>query len=227
MNGLPLPLATIQWLDLLGSTPLEIIATVSAILGVFLIARQSWIGWPLGLIWAGISTYLAFAEWHLISDGITYAAYIPIQGYCWVVWVRRSAHASTAPFLPTWLPRKTQLALALFSLLAIGAWGFGVSYLANTISWIPTPSLLWRDSTTTVLNFIAQFLQAKKRMENWIGWVIVNLLGIHIYWVKDSPIYFFQYAFFLLLGLYGWWQWSRSRKHVLETDTTKHTKAAL
>lgn len=206
-----LPIAALEWMSLLGSTPLEITATACSILGVFLIARQNWIGWPLGLIWAGISTYLAFAKWQLVSDGILYAAYIPIQCYCWVVWIRRGAHAETKPFVPTWLPRKVQVLLAIGSALAILAWGFGISSLAQSVAWIPTPALLWRDSTTTVLNFIAQFLQAKKRMENWVGWVIINALGIHIYWVKGSPIYSVQYGFFLLLGIYGWWEWNKSR----------------
>ncbi|HMP76038.1 MAG TPA: nicotinamide riboside transporter PnuC [Kiritimatiellia bacterium] len=204
--------AAIDWATVLGTTPLEITATVSAILGVFLIARQNILGWPLGLIWAAISAYLAFFEWQLVSDGILYVTYIPIQIYCWSVWARRGKPGAEAPFTPTWLPRKTQGLLAGAAVAAIAIWGFSVSSLAGAVSWIPEPSLLWRDSTTTVLNFFAQFLQAKKRMENWVGWLVLNLLGIHIYWVKDSPIYSVQYAFFLCLGLYGWWQWSKSQR---------------
>ena len=92
-------LATIEWQYVLGSTPLEVIATVCSVLGVFLIARQNVWGWPLGLVWAGISTYLAFTQWQLVSDGILYASYIPIQIYCWAVWVRRGAVPET-PFVP-------------------------------------------------------------------------------------------------------------------------------
>ena len=200
----------IDWSALLGTTPLEITATLSAILGVFLIARQNILGWPLGLIWAAISAYLAFFKWQLVSDGILYVSYIPIQLYCWAVWARRGGPGAQHAFKPTWLPGSTQALLAGAAVAAIALWGFSVSALAGAVAWIPEPSLLWRDSTTTVLNFFAQFLQAKKRMENWIGWLIVNVLGIHIYWVKDSPIYSIQYAFFLGLGLYGWWQWSKS-----------------
>jgi nicotinamide mononucleotide transporter len=178
--------------------------------GVFCIARQKILGWPLGLIWAGISTYLAFTQWNLVSDGILYASYLPIQIYCWILWARRGRPGAEAPFVPTWLPRKAQFLLAVAAAVSIALWAFGISALAERISWIPEPALLWRDSTTTVLNFFAQFLQAKKRMENWIGWLIVNLLGIHIYWVKDSPVYSIQYGFFLILGLYGWFQWRRS-----------------
>lgn len=199
----------IPWMELLGSTPIEITATVSAILGVLLIARQNILGWPLGILWAALSAWLAFTQWQLVSDGILYLAYIPIQLYCWVLWARHGSQ-SEASFVPAWLSRRTQLLLAVAAILSIILWAFGISALAASVSWIPAPALLWRDSTTTVLNFFAQFLQAKKRMENWVGWLIVNLLGIHIYWVKESPVYSIQYAFFLALGIYGWVQWNKS-----------------
>jgi hypothetical protein len=49
-----------EWHHILGYSSLEIIGTVSAVAGVFLIARQNILGWPLGIFWAAISTYLAF-----------------------------------------------------------------------------------------------------------------------------------------------------------------------
>jgi nicotinamide mononucleotide transporter len=210
-NEVTVAASAIQWQFLLGSTPLEITATLSAVLGVFLIARQNILGWPLGIVWAGISFYLAYYEWQLVSDAILYASYIPIQCYCWWVWARRGADTETKPFVPDWLPRKTQGILVIAAIASVALWANGISALAHHVSWIPEPSLLWRDSITTVLNYFAQFLQARKRMENWIGWLVVNILGIHIYWVKDAPIYSIQYAFFLGLGIYGWIQWQKSR----------------
>ena len=189
---------------------MEIIATLSAVLGVFLIARQNILGWPLGILWAVISAWLAFTQWQLVSDGILYLAYIPIQLYCWLLWARSGGARQEDSFVPVWLPRKKQLFLIVAAVFCIAGWAFGISALADQVSWIPAPALLWRDSTTTVLNFIAQFLQAQKRMENWVGWLIVNLLGIHIYWVKEAPIYSIQYAMFLVLGIYGWIQWHKS-----------------
>ena len=205
---------TIPWIQLLGTTPLEIIATLSAVLGVVLIARQNILGWPLGILWAAISAWLAFTQWQLVSDGILYLAYIPIQIYCWMTWARGGGAQLEDPFVPGWLPRKKQLLVIVAALFGILSWAFGISTLATQVSWIPEPALLWRDSTTTVLNFFAQFLQAHKRMENWVLWLIVNLLGIHIYWIKGAPIYSVQYAIFLVIGIYGWVQWhktSRSR----------------
>lgn len=205
-------LATIEWLQLLGSTPLEILATVSAILAVILIARQNILGWPLGILWAVVSAWLAITEWQLVSDGMLYLSYIPIQLYCWWVWAKGGSVEENQTFMPAWLPRHRQLLLVIAVLIGIAAWGQGVSVLATQVSWIPQPSLLWLDSVTTVLSFFAQFLQARKRMENWLGWCIVNVLGIYIYWIKGAPIYSVQYAIFLVLGLYGWLQWHRSLK---------------
>ncbi|WP_299197043.1 nicotinamide riboside transporter PnuC [uncultured Amphritea sp.] len=205
-------LATIEWLQLFGSTPLEIIATTSAILGVILIARQNILGWPLGILWASISAWLAITEWQLVSDGILYLCYIPIQLYCWMVWIKRGSAVEQGPFVPQWLSQKQQLFLIAAAALCILGWGLGISLLAEKISWIPEPSLLWLDSVTTVLSFFAQFLQARKRMENWVGWCIVNVLGIYIYWIKEAPIYSFQYAIFLGLGIYGWIQWHKAQR---------------
>jgi nicotinamide mononucleotide transporter len=212
--GGTLILSAIEWWTILGTTPLEIIATCASVTGVFLIARQNIWGWPLGLIWAGISAYLAFTAWSLVSDGILYLTYIPLQCYCWFVWLRRGgrrqAELSDA-FIPTWLPRRRQILLTGAAAVSIAIWAHAMVWLAANLTWFPTPALLWRDSTTTVLNFYGQFLQARKRMENWTFWLIVNTLGIHIYWVKGSPIYSLQYGIFLVLGLYGWWRWHRSR----------------
>ena len=205
-----LSLDTLPWVQLLGPTPLEIIATLSAVIGVVLIARQNILGWPLGILWAVISAWLAFTQWQLVSDGILYLAYIPIQLYCWNVWVQNSNIHQEESFVPGWLAHNQQFFVVVAALIGIAGWAFAISMLAAQVNWIPEPALLWRDSTTTVLNFFAQFLQARKRMENWVFWLIVNLLGIHIYWVKDAPIYSIQYAIFLVLGIYGWVQWHRS-----------------
>lgn len=202
-------LATIEWLQLFGSTPLEILATSSAVVAVILIARQHMLGWPLGILWASISAWLAITEWQLVSDGILYLSYIPIQLYCWRAWVIGGT-VQTAPFIPRWLTGQRQLALLVAAIICIVVWGQGISVLAEQVSWIPQPSLLWLDATTTVLSFFAQFLQARKRMENWVIWTIVNMLGIYIYWLKGSPIYSIQYGIFLVLGIYGWIQWHRS-----------------
>ena len=188
----------------------EIIATIAAVLSVILIARQNALGWPLGILWAAISAWLAYFRWQLISDAILYISYIPIQLYCWRSW--KTSDQEKGKIQPSWLTQTQQFQLVVAALLATLVWGLGVQYLSQQVAWIPKPSLLWTDAASTVLNYFAQFLQVRKRMDNWLGWLIVNLLGMYNYWMKGSEIYTAQYGFFLLLGLYGWWSWHQTMK---------------
>ncbi|MFM2170976.1 MAG: nicotinamide mononucleotide transporter [Verrucomicrobiota bacterium] len=188
----------------------EYIGTVLAVVSVILIARQHILGWPVGILWAMISAWLAFTRWHLVSDGILYVSYVPLQIYCWISWQTRGSKRED--FRPTWLTRRWQVILFLGAILAVVIWGNGVKFFSQQFSWTTPPALLWRDATTTVLSYFAQFLQARKRMENWFGWAVVNVLGIHIYLLQGSVIYAAQYGFFLILGLYGWWSWYRTSK---------------
>jgi nicotinamide mononucleotide transporter len=196
-------------MSLLGSTPWEITATLCAVVGVVLLARRNMLGWPLGMVWAAISAWLAWTEWQLVSDAILYASYIPLQAACWIWWWRSPSrnHATIHP--RPWMAPKVWLWLATSATAAICTWAWAIQWLAQKYEWIPDPDLLWRDSASTVLNFFAQILQGARRMECWAVWAAVNLLGMHIYQVKDVPVYTAQYAFFLALGIYGWWAWRR------------------
>lgn len=204
-------LSKIEWQYVLGYEPLEIMATLLGVLSLILLARERMLAWPLGILWAAISAYLAFFSWQLLSDAVLYALYIPIQIYCWTVWVRESGPQAAGDFVPSWLSRRQQMSLIMAATACIALWAVGISALSRGVAWVPEPAMLIRDSATTVLNFFAQFLMARKRMENWIFWLVVNVLGVHIYLAQDSAVYAVQYLIFLLLGLYGWREWHKHR----------------
>lgn len=199
-------------MSLLGTTPWEITATLCAVVGVVLLARRNMLGWPLGIVWAGISAWLAWTEWQLVSDAILYASYIPVQCVCWFLWWRAPGrdHATVTP--RKWRGWRIWLWLCPAIAASLCGWAAGIHFLAKNTEWMPDPDLLWRDAASTVLNYFAQFLQGARRMECWVLWAAVNLLGIHIYSIKDLPVYATQYAIFLALGLYGWWAWQRALK---------------
>lgn len=197
-------------MSLLGTTPWEIIATLCAVAGVVLLAHRNILGWPLGIIWAAISAWLAWFEWHLISDAILYASNIPILIICAVAWWRSPQRNTTHIRPRPWSHPRVWLWLGGAAMVSVITWATTLQFLTHRNEWLPEPELLWRDSASTVLNYFAQALQGTRRMECWIVWIAVNLLGIHIYTVKGLPIYATQYTFFLALGIYGWWSWQKS-----------------
>ena len=65
------------------------------------------------------------------------------------------------------------------------------------------------DASATALSFVAQFLIAKKKIENWIFWIVVNLMYIGIYFYKELYLYTGLFSVYLLLAINGWFTWKK------------------
>ncbi|MFI5337059.1 MAG: nicotinamide mononucleotide transporter [Opitutales bacterium] len=54
---------------------------------------------------------------------------------------------------------------------------------------------------------MAQWWQARKNLENWPAWVVVNTVAIGVYWAKDLRLTSGLYLIFWLMALWGWREW--------------------
>ena len=68
----------------------------------------------------------------------------------------------------------------------------------------------WRDSFIAAFSVIAQVLQARRNLENWPCWIVVNAVAISAYWRADLAYTAFLYLLYLLLGIAGWRAWHRA-----------------
>ena len=66
------------------------------------------------------------------------------------------------------------------------------------------------DAFTTVASLVAQFLLARKKLENWIIWIVVDLVAIVIYSLKGLYLTTFLYGVYLLLSAKGLYDWRQS-----------------
>lgn len=73
-------------IDLL--TILEIIATVSGLIHVFLLTREKIIAWPFGILTVSVYVYIFFVS-RLYSDAILHVFYIGLNSYGWYNWAKR------------------------------------------------------------------------------------------------------------------------------------------
>jgi len=71
-------------------------------------------------------------------------------------------------------------------------------------------SLPYWDATATALSFAAQWMIAKKKIENWLLWIIVNIMYVGIYLYKGLFLYTILFAIYLLLAIMGWREWKKS-----------------
>ena len=67
----------------------------------------------------------------------------------------------------------------------------------------------WRDAFIAVFGIAAQVLQARKVIENWPLWIVVNVVAVAAYWKADLAYTAFLYVIYLGLAVVGWREWAR------------------
>ncbi len=183
----------------------EIIGTVLGVIGVWLMIRQNVWGWPVGLVQVAVYAWVFF-DAKLYSDTILQGAFFLIQAYGWGHWLRGGKNrAGSAPaVLPvTRLAGATVAAWIVAGAVLTVAWGFFMHRTTDA-------ALPWWDAFILVFSLIAQWLQARKNIENWPAWLVVNTVAIGVYWAKDLRLTSGLYLIFWVMALWGWRAWART-----------------
>jgi nicotinamide mononucleotide transporter len=87
---------------------------------------------------------------------------------------------------------------------AVATAGWGWSMRHHTDAALP----YW-DAFILMFSLIAQWLQARKKLECWLGWLAVNTVAIGVYWAKDLRLTSGLYLLFWAMAAWGWREWRR------------------
>lgn len=178
---------------------IEYIAVATGILHVFLLTRGKVAAWPFGLVSVSLYIYIFFLN-KLYSDTFLHVVYVVLNIYGWWNWVRHRDQQTNVAVgrlehrQRVWWP----------VLIVVGAllWGYGVQQ--NTDASYP-----YGDAFTTVASLVAQYLLARRKLENWVIWIIVDVVAINIYLLKGLYPTSGLYAVYLVLSISGWVHWRR------------------
>jgi nicotinamide mononucleotide transporter len=113
-------------------------------------------------------------------------------------------------------PPESKLSITQLSKSQTAYWiivaGFGTMALGGGMDQWTNAALPYWDAAITVMSLIAQWLLARKVLENWPFWIAVDVLAIGVYTAKDLYITAGLYAVFLGLATWGWIEWKGSFK---------------
>jgi len=179
---------------------LEIIAVVFGILSVWFSKKNNILVYPTGMISTSIFTYLLF-KWSLLGDMMINAYYFMMSIYGWYIWTRKVNNIVT-PISKVSSPEKiTSLIIFFFSLSFVygiynyfDKWGSYTSYI---------------DNFTTAIFFVAMWLMAIRKIENWIFWIIGNIISIPLYFYKGLTFTSIQYIIFTVIAISGYYTWKK------------------
>ncbi len=186
---------------------IELIAVFFGIVNVYLLTRQNIWAWPAGIIMTSIYVYIFFSS-RLYSDFILNIIYVLLNLYGWWYWSQKDKSLSPKEDgeLPVTHLTHTQIALWCgLIVVGTGIWG----YLMDTRT---DADFAYFDAFTTVASLVAQYLLARKKLENWIIWIVVDLVAINIYYLKELYFTSVLYGIFLALCILGLIEWKRSMK---------------
>ena len=178
---------------------LEIIGFITGAWGVYLTLKERLLCFPVGLANVLISLYLFYYQ-KLYADAIQQVVYIFLLSYGWSQWKRGTADSDQIRI------SRSSLSFFLLSISAGAVIAIALGYLLEVYTDATFP---WIDSCATAAAFVAQWFVAKKKIENWILWIIVNITYISIYAYKGLWFYVLLFVIYLLLSFWGYRRWKK------------------
>jgi nicotinamide mononucleotide transporter len=184
---------------------IEIVAVLLGLANIVLIIRRSVWNFPFGI--AMVSLYFViFREVKLYSDAGLQLFFVVVNLYGWWSWHRNKADAGEVI-----VRRLTPLGYALWIFGAVAAiWGWGAFMGTYTGTSYP----YW-DASVAMLSVVGQILMARRFVENWHYWIILNLISIPLYVAKGLHLTAGLYGLFLVLAIAGLVEWRKVEQKVI------------
>ncbi len=189
-------------LDIAGS-----LTAISGVVCVVMVARGNIINYFFGIVNVSLYAWISFKAGLYGDAALNALYYLPMQFIGWYSWLGRREEQESVTILARRLNNKKRLYLAVLSLLLVLITSLLLKHFND-----PQPL---KDSATTVLSVLAMFLMVKRFMEQWILWVIVNIISIVMWSIafssgeSHSALMVLMWIFYLINSLNGWITWFR------------------
>ena len=180
---------------------LEATAIIFGLMSVWFSKKNNIWVYPTGIVSTVIFVYLLY-NWNLLGDMLINAYYFSMSIYGWYYWTRKSGSTDLNPIsqMNQWEFRRA-LALFVFALCFVlviytlfDKWNNGIAYI---------------DTLTTAIFFVGMWLMARRKIENWLFWIVGDLISIPLYYVKGYSLTSIQYLIFTIVAIAGYYAWKK------------------
>jgi nicotinamide mononucleotide transporter len=180
---------------------LELIAVFFGLFSVWYAKKDNILVFPTGLISTFIYAYLLW-KWSLLGDSMINVYYFIMSIYGWYHWTRKQGDLDEFPV--SVMNYKEKVTGVIIFALTIVFVIVVYLYFNKFTSWYS-----YLDTVLTALFFVGMWLMAKRKIENWIFWIIGDLLSIPLYFAKGYTFTSFQYIIFTIIAVYGYLEWRK------------------
>lgn len=188
---------------------LELIAVLFGFLSVIYARRENILVFPTGLISTAIFVYLLLL-FGLLGDMLINAYYFIMSIFGWYQWTRKVDETHYIPITRT-TAREKMWSVLLFIGTILFVTGVYL-YFDKFNTWTA-----YVDTFTTAIFFVGMWLMARKKLENWIFWIVGDIISVPLYFYKGLAFTSIQYFLFTLIAVYGYLEW---KKHLNKSPQT-------
>ncbi len=182
---------------------LEIVAFVLALAMVVLNMRVNPAAWPLAII-SSLLYFALFWNSRLYGDAGLQIFFAVVALWGWWQWLRgtqpdgAALQVRTLPLPGRWW---------LFAALAAAWPAIGLFLKTFTNTDVP-----WWDAIPTAASVVGQWLLGRKYVENWLAWIVVNIVSVGLFAYKGLWLTTLLYTLFVAMSFVGWRAWQRMLK---------------
>ena len=181
---------------------LEMIGVVFGFLSVWYAKRENILVFPTGIISTGIFVYILWV-YGLLGDMLINAYYFSMSIIGWYLWTRK---VDADHFIPITKTNKQEKKWSIFLFISAVVFVILVYSLFDKFnSWTA-----YVDTLTTAIFFVGMWLMAKKKLENWIYWIIGDVISVPLYLYKGLIFTSLQYLLFTIIAIYGYMAWKKN-----------------
>ena len=188
---------------------LEIIAVVFGFLSVWYSKQNKILVFPTGMISTSIFVYLLL-KWGLLGDMMINGYYFIMSVYGWYIWTKKIDDTHHTPISKTTSKEKL-MSIGIFIATIIFVF-IVYKYFDKWTGWVA-----YVDTITTAIFFVGMWLMAKRKIENWIYWIVGDIISVPLYFYKGFTFTSLQYLGFTLIAIFGYLAW---KKHLNNSQAT-------
>ncbi len=170
------------------------------LVNVWLAAKEDIWCWPTGI--ASVVLYgIVFWREHLFANAALQVVYFVLSIHGWYEWLHGGANKSELRV------RKTRPRTMLICIIAVGLLTYPIMrILLRTQS----PSFPFWDASTTAVSLVGQWMMNEKLLENWLFWLIVDVVYVPLFWAQKLLPTAVLYVVLCVIAWKGYVDWKRS-----------------
>lgn len=180
---------------------LELIAVGFGIISVWFAKKNNILVYPTGLVSTLIFVYILL-EFQLYGDLIINIYYSIMSILGWYLWSRTKN--GTVEFPISMMTKKDFFISLLIFVITLLFVVFVYVFFDKFTDWTA-----YVDALTTGLFFVGMWLMAKRKVENWILWIVADVISIPLYFHKGLTFSSLQFSIFTILAILGYLEWKK------------------